>query len=295
MPWKQLTEDTYYYPGTTNVGYHKGIVIDAGESVPTAEKMALELLDMGLEIRWLINTHGHPDHCGGNAGFVKHGAKLVAFDYQTGFMMDLKLPTHFMYGAEVTFGEHRRFRFPDAESVYPDRIERTGVIELDGVRLNIERHHGHAIDQITIQTPDNVLFIGDILLPMGMVKRTSSQTLFSVIQQMKDLEWLKNTSHNFYVPGHGKPMQSVSKLAEANAELQHKYINEVYAFCEEPRTREEIAAHLIQKYHWPDSMSGTSIVYNAAGAYIMLLESEAKMKIYNKNGYTYYKSLKPET
>lgn len=291
MPWIQLTKDTYYYPGTTNVGYHNGVIIDAGESVPAAEKMALELEEMGLEIRWLLNTHGHPDHCGGNAGFIKHGAKLVACDFQTSYMMNLQLASHFMYGAEVVFGEKRPFKYPDAEPVYPDMTVRPGKIELDGMEFILDRRCGHALDQITILTPDNVLFIGDILMPEVLIKRTTMPTMFSAIKQMEDFDHLRGTDHAFYVPGHGKILSSPSELIDANEKLHFKFINEIYGCCQEPKTREEIAAHLIRKYRLARTMSGTNVVINTVGSYIMYLESEDKISSFCKNGFTYFASL----
>jgi cyclase len=60
-----------------------GIVIEDDEFAPLAEKIAAALKNLGITdkpVRFVINTHYHGDHTGGNANFAKDGSTLIAQD-----------------------------------------------------------------------------------------------------------------------------------------------------------------------------------------------------------------------
>ncbi|MBV9885996.1 MAG: MBL fold metallo-hydrolase, partial [Acidobacteria bacterium] len=60
-----------------------GIVIVDDEFAPLAEKIAAALKNIGVTdkpVRFVINTHYHGDHTGGNANFAKDGSTLIAQD-----------------------------------------------------------------------------------------------------------------------------------------------------------------------------------------------------------------------
>ncbi len=60
-----------------------GIVLVDDEYAPLAEKIAAALKKIGVTdqpVRFIINTHYHYDHTGGNLAFAKQGATLIAHD-----------------------------------------------------------------------------------------------------------------------------------------------------------------------------------------------------------------------
>ena len=66
-----LTEKTGYFDMPTKIGVYKldekkVILIDTGVNAKTAQRVLKVLGDEGLEIQFIINTHSHTDHAGGN-------------------------------------------------------------------------------------------------------------------------------------------------------------------------------------------------------------------------------------
>jgi cyclase len=60
-----------------------GIVIVDDEFAPLAEKIAAALKNLNITdkpVRFVINTHYHGDHTGGNANFAKDGSTIIAQD-----------------------------------------------------------------------------------------------------------------------------------------------------------------------------------------------------------------------
>jgi len=60
-----------------------GIVIVDDEFAPLADKIAAALKDIGVTdkpVRFVINTHYHGDHTGGNLPFASKGSTIIAQD-----------------------------------------------------------------------------------------------------------------------------------------------------------------------------------------------------------------------
>ena len=67
MELVKLRGHTYYIPGATNVGvyrYKNGFctLVDTGLDKTTGKKILEVLDDNNLKVKYIINTHGHPDH-----------------------------------------------------------------------------------------------------------------------------------------------------------------------------------------------------------------------------------------
>ena len=60
-----------------------GIVIVDDQFAPLAEKIQASLKSLGITdkpVRFVINTHYHGDHTGGNAPFSRTGSTVIAQD-----------------------------------------------------------------------------------------------------------------------------------------------------------------------------------------------------------------------
>jgi len=74
------------------------ILIDSGIDDDTARR-ALKLLE-GLEVKVIINTHAHADHCGGNAFIKKRtGAQIFAPEIEGCFIAHPFLEPSFLCSA----------------------------------------------------------------------------------------------------------------------------------------------------------------------------------------------------
>src|SRR5258708_18467315 len=80
-----LGNKTYMLEGqggniTVAVG-NDGIIMVDGQFAPLHDKIKAAIAKISpLPIKYLINTHYHADHVGGNAAFHKDGATIVAHD-----------------------------------------------------------------------------------------------------------------------------------------------------------------------------------------------------------------------
>jgi len=117
-------------------------VIDPGlESEAETEQILDYIKQNGFHIKYIINTHGHPDHTSGNA-VMKEAT-----------------------GAPILIHEN------DAERVHADRKLHDGdVLHVGNFKLVVLHTPGHTKDGISL-LGDNVVFTGDTLFA-GSVGRT---------------------------------------------------------------------------------------------------------------------------
>ena len=133
----------------------EALVIDPGEAPP-------ELLEAlaGYTVRTIVDTHGHCDHCGGNAALLKAvpGAELA------GHEADLPL-----LRAIVSQGE--MFGVPFPPSPDPTRLLRDGdTVEVGRLALDVVHVPGHSPGHIMLRG-DGFVFSGDVLF-VGSIGRT---------------------------------------------------------------------------------------------------------------------------
>jgi hydroxyacylglutathione hydrolase len=115
----------------------EAVVIDPGEAHPAL----LEAIS-GMKVKMILNTHGHLDHCGGNADLVQAtGAPLAIHE------ADLPL-------LQSMAQQGMMFGVPATPSPDPDRfLEEGDEIPIGSLTLKVVHAPGHS--------PGHVVFLGD--------------------------------------------------------------------------------------------------------------------------------------
>jgi len=154
----------------------EGLIIDPAGA---ESKIVKKAEDMGLTIRYVVNTHGHADHtCGNRAVLAKTGAELVA---------------HPEDASEILRGLNRAFSMAMGKrpSPAPHRLVTDGeVIRIGQTGLTVIHTPGHTPGSICLYGEGN-LFTGDTLF-VGAVGRTdlkggSFETLLDSLRKLLDL------------------------------------------------------------------------------------------------------------
>ncbi|NOQ96635.1 MAG: MBL fold metallo-hydrolase [Calditrichae bacterium] len=166
----------------------KAILFDAGDET---EPILKKIDELGLELIYLVNTHGHSDHIFGNKIILEHtGAQLLIHELDEPFLFNPQLNLSAFLGAEL-------------ESPKPDRILHEGdTISLEDLEFKVLHTPGHTPGHISLLS-DGHAFVGDVIF-QGSVGRTdlpksSGQQLIHTIRtKIYDLP----DETNLY-PGHG--------------------------------------------------------------------------------------------
>jgi len=130
----------------------EGLVIDPAANT---EEILKEARREGLKIRYIVNTHAHPDHTGGNAAMKeKTGAAIVI--HEADAQMLLSMPSAYlrMFGALPS---------PPADLLVRDGDE----LKLGGTALTVIHTPGHTPGWMCLYA-DGAIFTGDTLFVEGV-------------------------------------------------------------------------------------------------------------------------------
>lgn len=132
------------------------VVIDPGDDT---DRILLALADLSLKVRYIINTHGHFDHVGGNRKMkAATGADILIHSLDAHMLGSLS-STAAAWGLSTD------------DSPPPDRtVEEGDRIDFGTLALTVIHTPGHSPGGISLYTEGNV-FVGDTLFA-GSIGRT---------------------------------------------------------------------------------------------------------------------------
>lgn len=167
----------------------EALVIDPGDE---PEKIKALIASKGLDVKYLLLTHGHFDHCRAVSDLVKAVGGKIGLNRE-----DLSL--YKSGGGAADFG------FPVLSSPDPDfYLNDKEELSISGVKFTVLHTPGHTRGHLCFYFPsENTLFTGDLLFASG-IGRTDlpggdTETLFKSLEE-KILTLPEETR---VYPGHG--------------------------------------------------------------------------------------------
>lgn len=207
---EKVTGNIYMLTGRGgNIGVSAGsdgIFIVDDQFAPLTDKIKSAIGDIQSgDIDFVINTHWHSDHTGGNENLGKAGTTIVAHD---------RVRARMQQG-----GRDLDFRNPEPEASVPDSLPVITYNDELGLHLNgdaVRIYHaprGHTDGDSIVHFPSsNVLHLGDLYFSTGypFVDRDSGGSLQGVIRAIKFALRLSDNDTKI-IPGHG-PLADRSDL-----------------------------------------------------------------------------------
>ncbi len=175
-----------YIVGCSKTG--KGAVIDPGGDV---DRILAAVEEMGLDIEYIIATHGHPDHVCGNRQLKEAtGAEIVFHKIEDDFFNQPDVSSYFsMLGLEAS---------PPADIT----VEEDDIISVGEEKMRVIHTPGHTPGGMCLHNGED-LITGDTLF-VGGIGRTDfpGGSYSELIQGVKD-KLLVLPEETVVWPGHG--------------------------------------------------------------------------------------------
>ena len=199
---KKIGKSTYCLDNPVNIGFYllddnNICLIDTGSSKDYAKLIEKILTDNNWNLKYIINTHSHADHIGGNYYLQKkYNCKIYSSVIEASFISNTILEPALMYGANPIKSLYNRILHAASSN-----CNNIADIEIDGIKI-IDLS-GHSPGQIGILTDDNVFFVGDAYTSKEIIEKYSIQYMYDVKSVIEKLNYILSTDFKFYVPSHG--------------------------------------------------------------------------------------------
>ncbi|MGI6425040.1 MAG: MBL fold metallo-hydrolase [Tepidanaerobacteraceae bacterium] len=294
MELVKLRGHTYYIPGATNVGvyrYKNGFctLVDTGLDKTTGKKILEVLDDNNLKVKYIINTHGHPDHFGSN-NYIKEnhtGTIVVASPKSKLFMENSALEGALLYGAAPMPGLSAMIIKSQDTTVDIEVGE--GITELMGKKFEIVELEGHCPGQIGVCTEDNVLFCGDAFFSEEKIEKYPFPFIFDLNAHLKTLEFLLETDYDYYLVSHSdKPLKDSKSLIKKNLDNIEHNLEILLDYLAQPLTREDLTELIVKRYKIPMHISQYFITISSVGAFLTYLLENKSIKADIIDGKMYF-------
>ncbi len=228
------------------VGGQSVAVVDTGGSalVGTAARDAIAAVT-ALPVRYVINTHMHPDHIFGNAAFSVDKPEIIAHR---------KMARGLAARADGYLTRNKGWmgggKFAGTSIVPPTKaVDDTLDIDLGGRVLRLKaRETAHTDNDLTVLDLDTqTLILGDLAFA-GRIPTIDG----SIVGWLKLIDALKTEKVARVVPGHGPPSMSLNEALLPLERYLKSVASDVRAAIKDGRTLSETTetAALAEKDNW---------------------------------------------
>jgi len=180
------------------------IVVDTSLFPEKAEKIEKFAREIGGPVRYVVNTHYHPDHTFGNCAFKD--AEIISSS-KTKESMD-KMDMDYIRRVWGDLADEYHISIPNIT------FEDEKVFQLCGVKIFLKRLGGHTPDStIVFLEREGILIAGDLIFNGYHAEITHDSDLDTWISA---LSTMRKMSPMFVVPGHGEPggIEVISQMKE---------------------------------------------------------------------------------
>ena len=287
----KLGERTYYVKCPTNVGIylideHNVCLIDTGNSKAFGKVLEKILNEKNWNLKYIINTHSHADHIGGNEYLQnKFNCKIFANSVECCFINNPLLEPAMLYSANPP--KEMKTNFLMAKESICEDIKN---VNIDGIEIiNLE---GHTIGQIGVITSDGVCFCGDAYTSCDIIKKYAIQYVYDIEKYINTLDFLKSTNYNFYVPAHGEVLDNPRTTIEANIKNIDDIEKSVLKIIDEEISYNNFLIKIFNEYNIGINIIQHHLISATIKSFLTKLEKEEKIEFVYKNNELFLKSIK---
>jgi glyoxylase-like metal-dependent hydrolase (beta-lactamase superfamily II) len=218
MELTALSERVQVVRGPVNIGVlrlreNRVALIDSGVDAHHAGRLLRLLTDVGYVPAYILVTHAHADHIGGNAMLQEAcGCRILAPPREVPAVQYPLVQAIATFGGAPLPELENRFLVAPPSVAEPLPANRFALDDLD---LEVLALPGHSLDQVGYLV-DGVAFVADTLFSERFFRKNKVVFLYDPVQHLHTLKSMRELVATWYVPSHVEPRQKIDLLIEQN-------------------------------------------------------------------------------
>lgn len=295
MELSKIKGSTYYIQAPTNIGVYVFknkycLLVDSGDNNNQAKHIDEILVAAGLHPKYIFNTHGHTDHCGGNSYFRASypGCLVYASESDKIYMENPELLATVLYSANPLPGlEHER----SSQPIRVDFVTEAGTVKINDEKFVVISLPGHTNGQLGIITPEKVCFVGDSIFSRTIITKYSIPYTFNIAESFRTLKYLRTVEADFFVLSHSTEVidrTELLALVELNLANQEKFRNQLLELLNQPMTREDLTENISVLNDLQLSLMEYHLIFAIVSSYLTDLYESGLLDYSISEGKFYY-------
>ncbi|MCT8976202.1 MBL fold metallo-hydrolase [Clostridium sp. CX1] len=249
MNLSKIKGNTYYIDAATNSGIFvfknkNCLIIDTGSNNTDAKKIEQAIQENNLHPKYIINTHNHLDHCGGNHYFQKNYPGCLVY---TSLREKLFMENQELQPSILSSSSPMKPITSSNKPINVDFILDYGINKINDEKFEIISLKGHSIEQVGIITPEKVCFLGDSIFSEEILEKYSFPYLYDIAESINTLNRIKELDADYFVISHSSSILSkdqIISLSDKNLENIKRYEKQILDLLDQPLTREDILENI---------------------------------------------------
>ena len=284
-------EHSYYMDCPSKVGFctfneNDVFLIDSGNDKDAAKKALKHIEANGWNLKFVINTHSHADHIGGNAFlYEKTGCELYASGIDVCFSVYPILESSLIYGANPLPCYRNKFLLAKESPVK----DISSLVLPEGVEIC--HLPGHSFDMIAVKTQDGVWFCADAVASEATLEKYHISFMYDVKAYLESVEKLCGLEGKLFVPSHAAPCEDISGLAKVNTEKVEYIAALLCTLCKDGLTFDEILKGVFDNFGLVLDASQYALSGSTLRSYLSYLEDSGRLNHEVRDNKLYWTAL----
>lgn len=279
----KLGDKTYYLKSPINIGIYlidnnNVCLIDSGNSKEFGIMIDKVLIENKWNLKYIINTHSHADHIGGNNYLQeKYNCKIYASDKEIGFINET------IYEPSLLYGTYPLREFTDDRNLYAIKSNAESINNMNIDGINIIDLSGHSLGLIGIVTSDNVCFVGDAYASIKVLNKYPIQYTYNIDKFIKTIDYLYNTNYLVYVPSHGEVEYDIKNTLMKNKDIILMLEEQIISIIDNGLSFENLISKIFILHHIKVNITQYYVISATIKSFITKLVNDNKIEIYFEN------------
>lgn len=267
------------------------ILIDTGH-IHHREIIECVLVENDLNIKAILNSHGHPDHVANNQIFKdKYNCIIAAPMYEAQICSSpMNLKAYLNDNTLTEIKENYGHMLFDTDIYINDKDTEINFFEAN---FNIMHTPGHSPAHICIITPDNVGYVADALISYEMIETSKIPFGFVLLEDLKSKDKLLSLDCDKYIVSHKGIYDDITNLIADNISFYIHRAEKTYELIKGKMTLGEIVKTASKNFDFNiDNLYKYDLIRRMLKSHVDYLYETGKIRLVMDKGFRKYEKTK---